>query len=605
MDKDEWKQAKDKNGRVYYYNIKTGQSSWSKPAIKQNQNADNKSQNTVDLKLLEKHGWRVAKSKDGRNYYYNTKSKETRWDPPEIKVDIPPNTTVKASKSEEISKPQEERKHTDASEGLFAKYGKNSRLTSQRAISREEAENLFMQMLKDNHVDSTWSFSEIISKIGTKDSRYWLIDNDPLWKQQMFEKYLANRSEDELLKETNEVNKFHDAFVNMLSKQSDIHYYTRWKTAKNIISNESIYIHSPVNENIKKKVYMEYIATLLKKHNDVEENIKERALEELQLYLEDIIVANEDTFDLISWPQLCDNYLFEKSKRYQSNKNFKILTHEDVLKMYIEIVKTREIELKEKMNKIDKINYTKDRIARDNFKKLLNDKNTYIIRANTKWSDVFPFYKNNELFLNLVGRNGSLPLDLFYDIIEEKNDIINGLRSIAQQLLIDKEYKWDDEIDEVNESNLENLIEKNGLHIKDILSNDGRFKNIESEDIDIIISRICQQRIDKALEKIEMEKQLNAKKEYHFKMLLQSYYRNQLQNLKTDKWEDIRDKLKTNKEYIELSKNEEVPKQIFNDLQQEVLSSSTMSSITNNPSESKTGIASKKRTISSAMELDY
>jgi len=61
-DDDRWKEAVAPDGRKYYFNSVTKQTSWDKPIM-----------NTE---------WKEATTADGKQYYYNAKTKETRWEKP-------------------------------------------------------------------------------------------------------------------------------------------------------------------------------------------------------------------------------------------------------------------------------------------------------------------------------------------------------------------------------------------------------------------------------------------------------------------------------------------------------------------------------------------
>ena len=243
----------------------------------------------------------------------------------------------------------------------------------------------------------------------------------------MFEKYLSNRSEDELLKEHSAVSKFKDAFVAMLSQNKDIHYYSRWSTAKRMFANEPIYKHSVISEKIKRQVFQDFVDELRKKHFDGREKIRQQATSELQDYL-DGIMPNKSS--LLSWQELSSKYLFENSTRFTSNKHFQLLTKHDVLKQYISIVERYESQCREQLEKIKAANYTRDRIARDQFKNLLSELSSSI-RCNSKWENVYPLFKSDKRFVATLGRNGSSPLDMFLDVVEEKTMVMKAQKSIA------------------------------------------------------------------------------------------------------------------------------------------------------------------------------
>ena len=87
---DEWTKTQDDEGRTYYYNTKTEETSWDRPAgfdeRKKDVNTEQreeKEDGIADTTNTESHGdWIEAQDDEGRTYYYNTKTEETSWDQP-------------------------------------------------------------------------------------------------------------------------------------------------------------------------------------------------------------------------------------------------------------------------------------------------------------------------------------------------------------------------------------------------------------------------------------------------------------------------------------------------------------------------------------------
>ncbi|KAB0374449.1 hypothetical protein E2I00_016698 [Balaenoptera physalus] len=105
-----WTEHKSPDGRTYYYNTETKQSTWEKPD-------DLK---TPAEQLLSKCPWKEYKSDSGKPYYYNPQTKESRWAKPKELEDLEgyQNTIVAGSlitksnlhamiKAEESSKQEE------------------------------------------------------------------------------------------------------------------------------------------------------------------------------------------------------------------------------------------------------------------------------------------------------------------------------------------------------------------------------------------------------------------------------------------------------------------------------------------------------------------
>lgn len=563
----DWREARDANGRVYYYNARSGESRWEKPQEMLSEQ---------ELELL-KHGWKASKTAEGRVYYYNVKTKESRWDAPNFEAE---------EEREEAKQETEVAKSTEGEEER-EKYANTSKILNPPQRTKEEAEGEFIKMLQENQVDSTWSFGKIISELGASDPRYWMVDDDPLWKQQIFEKYLSNRSEYQLLKERAETSKFKSAFWEMLRSKKEIRYYTRWPTAKRLIANETIYKHSVVKESVKKATFLEYVDSLAREREEEHSQTKKQALKELEEYLRgvmasaDVPVSNSQ-LPVVSWQHLLDNYLFEKNKRFIANKHFKVLSHEDVLNVYLQLVREAEDSMKEDLRQFQSKNYTKDRLARDRYKELLRSSELRI-KADSKWQDVYPVLKNNPKFLRMLGTGGSSALDLFMDVVEEKTITMSANRSIAQNLLIEKGFEWCDD-DDTNKS-----------LIKELLGKEPHFQAMDADDIDATVKLLINLRKEKQKEQLEVQNRIWEQKKNYFRLMLKRFYR--AANVKPDSWEVAREDLKNTVEYKELGDQDEVRRALFEEFKKA-------------PSEVDLRVnaapqPTRKRPLSPRMELDY
>ncbi|XP_050195607.1 pre-mRNA-processing factor 40 homolog A isoform X1 [Myiozetetes cayanensis] len=91
--KSTWTEHKSPDGRTYYYNTETKQSTWEKPD-------DLK---TPAEQLLSKCPWKEYKSDSGKPYYYNSQTKESRWAKPKELEDL--EAMIKAE--ENSTKPED------------------------------------------------------------------------------------------------------------------------------------------------------------------------------------------------------------------------------------------------------------------------------------------------------------------------------------------------------------------------------------------------------------------------------------------------------------------------------------------------------------------
>lgn len=593
-----WKEAKDKTGRVYYYNTVTKETSWQKPKAKK-----------------EVSQWSSAKTADGKIYYYNRVTKESRWTKPaefSNPTDLKRDDTVE-SKSSTITKgngsivnektgsngsgsADNDSTGRENSSSISNIYGNKSKILNVQKISKEEAEKSFLKLLEEKQVDSTWTFTRLVTEIGLKDARYWLVEDDPLWKQHMFEKYLSNRTEEQLLKEHEQTSKFEKNFLNLLKKRNDIHYYTRWTTAKRLLANEPILKHSVINEKIKKSVYQKYTRTLREEKEKKDSEIRTVAIKELQDYLKSIILGPTEKIDTyvstpISWEQLSKEYLFE-NKRFLANKHFKLLTHADILKQYLSIIEQIEKNIKKKCEELEAQNYSRDRYCRDNFKKLLSSMGDEI-RADTKWSQVYPKFKGRKEFLQLVGRNGSSPLDLFLDIVEEKRLKINAQASIVQQILLNNNYCWKNSDIRSNTNSDRKTFEKcNASEMKNMLLSNNLLADTDTYDTNLIIKKVINLKYESIIEKLEKERQVLENKKLAFMQLLQHTF-----TTKPDSLEKAVPLIEKRPEYLSLADKPELVKEMFTKFKP-----SNRSTIR---SSIQTANSTRKRRLVPELDLDY
>ncbi|SCU88666.1 LAME_0E00716g1_1 [Lachancea meyersii CBS 8951] len=585
-----WNEAHDPEGRTYYYHAETGETTWDKP-----------SELYTELEQqLDKHGWKAGETEEGQIYYYNQETGQSSWEVPtfpestESQLEVPAPVSVPAPANDDVvtetaTSTKTETLDTTIQDASASKnvesYPLQSKLIESATKSRTDAERAFLQMLADHQIDSTWSFNRIISELSCSDPRYWCVDDDPLWKRKMFEQYLANRSEDQLLKEHSAVNKFKDAFRTMLEQNSKIHFYTRWTTAKRLFANEPIYKHSVVSEKTKRTVFQEYVDDLRKEHFGNVEKTRQRALSELQDYLNAIIPNKEQ---LIPWQELSSKYLFENSTRFTSNRHFQTLSKHDVLKQYVAMVETFSKQIMDEIERTKAANYTADRKARDRFRHLLSE-HSKLIRCNSKWEDVYPLIKSEPRFKALLGRNGSSALDLFLDVVEEKALVMNAHHSVASQILVDNNYEWDADR-EINTKKLNELLR---VH--------AHLLEIDDPDREILISKLLTERDQKLARQAEMEHRLLEQRKNYFNFLLQRVFSEA--RPKPASFDEAQEQLKNYAEYKDLA-DEETKRRLFEAFEPSKTASQLVGS-TGTPNAPPPASKLPRKRQMTPVELDY
>jgi pre-mRNA-processing factor 40 len=143
--------------------------------------------------------------------------------------------------------------------------------------------------------------------------------------------------------------------------------------------------------------------------------------------------------------------LVMNSESFTNDETFRSLHKVDVLHTFDQHIKQLERHLNDARQKERKLKDRRDRQARDGFKAVLQEKlATGQIFAGSKWQELVPQIENDDRFIRLIGTEGSGPLDMFWDLVEEEERKIRSKRNDALDILDDQRYEMtpDTSVDE-------------------------------------------------------------------------------------------------------------------------------------------------------------
>lgn len=431
-----WQEVKDDQGRTYYYNPTTQETSWENPEA-------------TPSGLT----WKTYKTEDGKEYYYNETSGETTWEKPAELIQAAADEKTEEVVQQESEEPKPEQVSEKDAE-LAKVPARSSKLLNPPLFeSTEEAHSAFFDMLKQENVDSTWSFEKVIEKF-VQNPIYWLIAN-AFERKNLYDEYLLRKLQQESHDKTKLVEDFKGNFFGVLDqykKNKKISSITRWSTIKLMLIEEDnpIFKHSILPDSEIQKYFNEYVESFTSAEKLLVEEKKQQAFTELEAYLSQLI-STQKSHDL-TWDALYSR--LQTDARFKANKHFQVLTKLDMLELYKnKIYPQLMASIKKEVESAQKINFRSDRKARKAFKALLSTKVT--INANTLFQDVLPQLEDEDDFIEICGRNGSTPLELFWDIVDEKRQVLKVKKDLVEHNLRDFKAQnpgkidWDELMDDI------------------------------------------------------------------------------------------------------------------------------------------------------------
>ncbi|KAJ7352624.1 hypothetical protein DFH08DRAFT_859441 [Mycena albidolilacea] len=442
-----WTEHRNPEGRTYWFNATTKESVWEKPD---------------DLKTPFERALNQTKWKEyfsgGRKYYYNTETKESKWDMPDELLLV-------------LEKVEKENTATPARPG-FTPVGPGALVAQGADLSAiqtngnndlavgahtggvpftptsilptrpnlpddpviphngfatfEEGEKAFMHLLRKAGVDPTWTWEQTMRGIIT-DPLYKAL-NSLAEKKSTFQKYTTNLKIKEQEDKEARLAKLRPALRNMLKGNPNVFHYTTFSTADKLFAAHPIWQQARI-EAERKLIFEEYVAEL--KQREVQETraARARSISKVVALFKDLNV------DVVTrWRDAQDRVL--SSDAWREDPELQKLPTLDILLAFEDYSRVREREYEEQMRREQVEKTRKERKAREAFKELLEELvGAGEIKARTKWKDVYPLFRSDERYLNMLGNPGSNPLELFWDVLDGLDQKLEKKIAVVQDAI--------------------------------------------------------------------------------------------------------------------------------------------------------------------------
>jgi pre-mRNA-processing factor 40 len=298
--------------------------------------------------------------------------------------------------------------------------------------SADQAKDAFFKLLRKHNIKHDTPWTDAL-RIVVKERDYRAI-KDSRERKRAFEDYCVEQKEEERNKEKERREKLKEEFRAMLKTHEEIKHYTRWRTARPMIEREAVFRNAG-DDDERRQMFEEYILGLKKQNAEQEVAARKQAMNRLSDLMRTTVLDADS-----KWEDAQPTVM--NSESFTNDETFRSLHKVDVLYSFEQHIKQLERHINDARQKDKKLKDRRDRQARDGFKALLQEKLAVgQIYAGSKWQDLVPQIENDERFLNLIGTEGSGPLDMFWDLVEDEERKIRSKRNDALDILDDQRYE--------------------------------------------------------------------------------------------------------------------------------------------------------------------
>uniref|UniRef100_A0AAQ5Z476 Pre-mRNA-processing factor 40 homolog A n=1 Tax=Amphiprion ocellaris TaxID=80972 RepID=A0AAQ5Z476_AMPOC len=475
-----WTEHKSLDGKTYYYNTETKQSTWEKPDELK----------SPAEQMLSKCPWKEYKSDTGKPYYYNSQTKESRWTKPKELEDL------------EGKKLLHNQVNTDTYFFAFSiEVPKEERPEMQKKTykwnTKEEAKQAFKELLKEKGVSSNSSWEQAMKMI-INDPRYSALPKLSE-KKQAFNAYKVQTEKEEKEEARIKYKESKETFQRFLENHDKMTSTTRYKKAEQMFAELEVW--SCVPERDRLEIYEDVLFYLAKKEKEQAKQLRKRNWEALKNILDNMANVTYRTTWSEAQQYLLDNPTFAEDEELQN------MDKEDALICFEEHIRALEKEEEEEKQKTLLRERRRQRKNREAFQKFLDELHDHgQLHSMSAWMEMYPTLSSDIRFANMLGQPGSTPLDLFKFYVEDLKARYHDEKRIIKDILKDKGF-----LVEVNTS-----FDDFGS----VISSDKRATTLDAGNIKLAFNSLLEKAEAREREREKEEARKMKRKEAAFKNML-------------------------------------------------------------------------------------
>uniref|UniRef100_A0A665W5R9 Pre-mRNA-processing factor 40 homolog A n=1 Tax=Echeneis naucrates TaxID=173247 RepID=A0A665W5R9_ECHNA len=508
-----WTEHKSLDGKTYYYNTETKQSTWEKPDELK----------SPAEQMLSKCPWKEYKSDTGKPYYYNSQTKESRWTKPKELEDLEGKSCLLMMSDISPAVKKAVMLHFEAT--LLLRLFLNLMFSSMRSIffsffitisvevAKEERPELQKKTYKWNtKEEAKQAFKELLKEKGVSSNSSWeqamkMIINDPRYsalpklseKKQAFNAYKVQTEKEEKEEARIKYKESKETFQRFLENHEKMTSTTRYKKAEQMFGELEVW--SCVPERDRLEIYEDVLFYLAKKEKEQAKQLRKRNWEALKNILDNMANVTYRTTWSEAQQYLLDNPTFAEDEELQN------MDKEDALICFEEHIRALEKEEEEDKQKTLLRERRRQRKNREAFQKFLDELHDHgQLHSMSAWMEMYPTLSSDIRFANMLGQPGSTPLDLFKFYVEDLKARYHDEKRIIKDILKDKGF-----LVEVNTS-----FDDFGS----VISSDKRATTLDAGNIKLAFNSLLEKAEAREREREKEEARKMKRKEAAFKNML-------------------------------------------------------------------------------------
>ncbi|NXD86838.1 PR40A factor, partial [Halcyon senegalensis] len=404
--------------------------------------------------------------------------------------------------------------------------------------TKEEAKQAFKELLKEKRVPSNASWEQAMKMI-INDPRYSALAKLSE-KKQAFNAYKVQTEKEEKEEARSKYKEAKESFQRFLENHEKMTSTTRYKKAEQMFGEMEVW--NAISERDRLEIYEDVLFFLSKKEKEQAKQLRKRNWEALKNILDNMANVTYCTTWSEAQQYLMDNPTFAEDEELQN------MDKEDALICFEEHIRALEKEEEEEKQKSLLRERRRQRKNRESFQLFLDELHEHgQLHSMSSWMELYPTISSDIRFTNMLGQPGSTALDLFKFYVEDLKARYHDEKKIIKDILKDKGF-----VVEVNTS-FEDFVT--------VISSTKRATTLDAGNIKLAFNSLLEKAEAREREREKEEARKMKRKESAFKsMLKQATPPIELDAV----WEDIRDRFVKEPAFEDITLESE-RKRIFKD----------------------------------------